>query len=864
MALTPMMQQYMEIKEQNQDAILFFRLGDFYEMFFDDAKIASAVLNIALTGKSCGLPERAPMCGVPFHAADSYVAKLILAGYKVAICEQDEDPATAKGLVKRRVVRVVTPGTILDSDHLANKTTNYLCSAFLTDGGGSIAFCEVSTGEVLTTVFEGNGAESKIIDEITRFSPAEVIVNLAAWENKSIKEYVENKTDAMLTLFNDAYFEEEYTHRFLNAYFDEKTVSGLDRRCVCAIGAAMSYVERTQQIDPTHIKIPQFYSSQQYMLIDSSAIKNLEIVQSLSDKGKVGTLFWVLDKTKTPMGKRTLRNWMLRPLLICGEIAARHAAVGVLKDSMQKREELRETLSFILDIERVLSRIIMGSANARDLVRLRESLAQLPTLKAQLMAFDAPLLFECASKIDTMEEMHAMLQRAIVDEPPASVREGEMIREGYSEELDALNDAKAGGSGFLAEVENEERERTGIKNIKVKFNRVFGYYIEISNGNLDKVPDYYIRKQTVVNGERFITPRLKEIEGIVLGASEKIVALQYRLFCEIKDKVAAEVVKIQKIAEAVGICDALASMAEVAAKENYVCPTVDLSGEIDIKDGRHPVVEKVLKNSLFVPNDTYFGGGNNMAIITGPNMAGKSTYMRQSALIVIMAQMGSFVPAKSCRVGICDRIFTRVGASDDLVSGKSTFMVEMSEVADILKNATDKSLLILDEIGRGTSTYDGLSIAWAVLEHCTKKLGAKTLFATHYHELTQLEGKIDGVINLSIAVKKRDDDIVFLRKIIKGGADESYGIEVAKLAGVPKEITDRAKKILKSIESENGEIVITSRGGKRQQENEGQLGFSGLVGQEIIDMIKSVDVNVLSPIEAMNILYDLSKKANEI
>ena len=864
MALTPMMQQYMEIKEQNQDAILFFRLGDFYEMFFDDAKIASSVLNIALTGKSCGLPERAPMCGVPFHAADSYVAKLILAGYKVAICEQDEDPATAKGLVKRRVVRTVTPGTILDSDHLADKTTNYLCSVLLCEGGGGIAFCEVSTGEMLTTFFEGESAECKITDEIARFSPAEVVVNLAAWQSNNIKEYVENKTDAMLTLFNDAYFEKEYTTDFLKAFFDEKTVLGLNERCIRAIGAAMSYVEKTQQIDPAHIKAPQFYSSQQYMLIDSSAIKNLEIVQSLSDKGKVGTLFWVLDKTKTPMGKRTLRNWMLRPLLSCGEIAMRHGAVGVLKDDMQKRADLRETLSYILDIERVMGRIVMGNANAKDLVRLRESLSVLPALKKELKSFENPLLSECAKKIDTMEDLCALLFRAIVDEPPHSVKEGGMIKDGYSEELDALNDAKAGGSGFLAEVENEERERTGIKNIKVKFNRVFGYYIEISNGNLDKVPDYYIRKQTVVNGERFITPRLKEIEGIVLGASEKIVALQYKLFSDIKEKVAAEVSKIQRIAEAVGICDALASLGEVAAKENYVCPTVDLSGEIDIKDGRHPVVEKVLKNSLFVPNDTYFGAGGNMAIITGPNMAGKSTYMRQSALIVIMAQMGSFVPAKSCRIGICDRIFTRVGASDDLVSGKSTFMVEMSEVADILKNATDKSLLILDEIGRGTSTYDGLSIAWAVLEYCTKKLRAKTLFATHYHELTQLEGKIDGVINLSIAVKKRDDDIVFLRKIVKGGADESYGIEVAKLAGVPKEITDRAKKILKSIESENGEIIITSRGRKKEEDLGGQLGFANIAMQDIINMIKAIDVNVLSPIEAMNILYDLSKKAEEI
>jgi len=863
--LTPMMKQYFEIKEQNQDAILFFRLGDFYEMFYDDAKIASSVLNIALTGKSCGLEERAPMCGVPFHAADSYIAKLIMAGYKVAICEQDEDPATAKGLVKRRVVRTVTPGTILDDAHLETKTANYLGSIYVDGDRCAVAFCEVSTGEMMTTCFSGDDTDSKILDEIARFCPSEVIININGWENKTVKEFIEHKTGAMLTLYNDVYFEITYTGEMLRTHFGEENIKNIDEESICACGAILSYVEKTQQIDPKHIKVPEVYSAAQYMLIDNAAIRNLELVESLSERDKKGTLLWVLDKTKTPMGQRTLKNWIVRPLLSPAEIALRHGAVEMLAKNMPERENLREILSYISDMERVMSRIVMGSANAKDLLRLRQSLEVLPSLKAQLSFFESPLIQRCVENIDEMPHIYDVLKRAIVDEPPHTVREGGMIQDGFNEELDRLKEAKEGGSGFLAEVENEEREVTGIKNLKVKFNRVFGYYIEISKVNLDKVPDYYIRKQTVVNGERFITPRLKEIEGIVLGASEKMIALEYKIFQDIRQMVAAELVAVQKTAGAIGVCDTLASLADVAARENYVCPTVDLSDDIDIKDGRHPVVEKVLKNSLFVPNDTYFGKDGKMAIITGPNMAGKSTYMRQSALIVIMAQMGSFVPAKSARVGIVDKVFTRVGASDDLFSGKSTFMVEMSEVAEIIKNATPKSLLILDEIGRGTSTYDGLSIAWAVLEHCVRKIGAKTLFATHYHELTQLEGKIDGVINLSIACKKRDDDIIFLRKIVKGGADESYGIEVAKLAGVPKEITDRAKKILNSIESENGEIQIVSKGGRKKEEAPTmQMGFSGMVESEIIDIIKNTDINVLSPIEAMNVLYELSKKAKEI
>lgn len=862
--LTPMMKQYFKIKEQYRDAILFFRLGDFYEMFYDDAHTASSVLNIALTGKSCGGEERAPMCGVPFHAADSYIAKLVAAGFKVAICEQAEDPATAKGIVKREVVRLVTPGTILNDELLSQRTTNYMCSIFKTGKSCGITFCEASTGEIMTTSFEDDGNCDKIKDEISKFMPVEIIYNIEVQENRDFLSFIKERTSALPVLYNDLYFETEYTRETVAQRFGSETEK-LDDLMACATGAILTYIHQTQRAEPTHIKNIEVYTAAQYMYIDSAARRNLELVESMRDKTKKGTLFSVLDHTKTVMGSRMLKGFIIRPLLGCAAITSRLGAVSALTKDLQMREGLSESFSYISDIERVASRIVMGTANARDLVRLRTSLQYLPQIKELLSGTKSTLLTEQSKKIDTLEDVYDLLCRGIVDEPPLNVRDGGMIREGFSEELDELRRAKENGSGYLDEVEAEEREITGIKNLKIKYNRVFGYYIEISNVNKDKVPDYYIRKQTVVNGERYITPRLKEIEGIVLGAAEKMVAQEYKLFTNIRERIAGEIARIQKTASAIGVSDALNSLAHVAVKNNYCCPSVNVGDKIEIKNGRHPVIEFVSRDNLFVPNDTNIDcGENRLAIITGPNMAGKSTYMRQTALIAIMAQMGSFVPCESCDIGIIDKVFTRVGASDDLAAGQSTFMVEMSEVASILKNATGRSLIILDEIGRGTSTYDGLAIAWAVLEYCAVKLRAKTLFATHYHELTQLEEKMEGVINLSIAVKKRNDDIFFLRKIVRGGADESYGVEVAKLAGVPESIIDRAKKILTGIESENGEVKVVSKAKKSGGEQNGQIGFSNIAQEELIDKIKKIDANILSPIEALNTLFEIVKEAKEI
>lgn len=863
--LTPMMKQYFEIKKQYADAILFFRLGDFYEMFYDDAKTASAVLNIALTGKSCGGDERAPMCGVPYHAADSYIAKLVDAGFKVAICEQVEDPATAKGIVKREVVRLVTPGTILNDELLSQRTTNYMCSLFKSGKSFGLTFCEASTGEILTTSFEDDENGEKVKDEIARFSPVEIIYNIEIQEDSELKKFIEENLNALPVLYNDAYFDIEYAGGVTAKRFGDEAKM-LDHLMTSATGAILSYIHQTQRVEPAHIKNIQVYTSVQYMLIDSAARRNLELTETMRDRGKKGSLFWVLDHTKTVMGARALKSFILRPLLGCAAIAARHNAVSVLAEDMERREALSENFSYISDMERLVSRIVMGTANAKDLARLRSSLEFLPRIKALLSGTGSALLDEQSDRIDTLQDIYDLLARGIVDEPPFTVRDGGIIREGFSEELDRLKMAKESGSTYLAEIEAEEREKTGIKNLKIKYNRVFGYYIEISNVNKDKVPDYYIRKQTVVNGERYITPRLKEVEGMVLGAAEKITALEYKLFTEIRDRVAGEAARIQKTAGAIGISDALNSLAIAAVRNNYCRPTVNAGDKIVIKNGRHPVIERVLADALFVPNDAVLDcADNRLAIITGPNMAGKSTYMRQTALIAIMAQMGSFVPAESCDIGIIDKIFTRVGASDDLAAGQSTFMVEMSEVAAILKNATGQSLIVLDEIGRGTSTYDGLAIAWAVLEYCATKLHAKTLFATHYHELTQLEEKMDGVVNYNIAVRKRDDDILFLRKIVRGGTDESYGVEVAKLAGVPDEVIDRAKKILSGIESGGGEIKVVSKYRKQKpQPDDMQIDLSNIARDELINEIKRIDANILSPIEALNTLFTIVKKAKEI
>ena len=859
---TLMMKQYLEIKEQYSDAILFFRLGDFYEMFYDDAKVASEILNIALTGKNCGQEERAPMCGVPYHSVEPYIAKLIAAGLKVAICEQTEAPQKGKKLVDREVVRLITPGTILDGDFLASKTTNYMCCIFKDTGGAGITFCEVSTGDIMTTSFIYGNETLNIIDELARFAPVEIIINIDGYEDAELKKYIDEKTEARLELCNDAYFLPENAEALISSHFKDMN-DELNQYSACATGALLSYILQTQQMDPQHIRNLEVYESAQYMGLDQSARRNLEIVESMRDKRKTHSLFWVLDDTKTAMGSRILKNWLLRPLLNCAKINHRLNAVASFKGDNIARDNVREVLCYISDLERAISRIVMGSANPRDLVKMRESIKWLPRLKKELEFFDAPLIKEI-SDFDELYDIYDILVRGIVEDPPLAMRDGKIIQKGYNEELDRLRVIRDKGTGAMAEVENAERERTGIKNLKVKYNKVFGYYIEISNMYKDRVPDDYIRKQTITTGERYITQRLKEIEDEVLGAAEKIAALEYKLFGEIRDILASQVDRIQRTARCVATVDALCALAEVAYKNNYTYPVVDMSDSIEISGGRHPVVEKVLRGSLFVPNDTSINTSDRrLTILTGPNMAGKSTYMRQAALIIIMAQIGSFVPCDSCKIGVVDKVFTRVGASDDLAAGQSTFMVEMSEVAGILKNATGKSLLILDEIGRGTSTYDGLSIAWAVLEYCAQKIKAKTLFATHYHELTALEGKMDGVVNNSIAVKKRNDDIIFLRKIVQGGADESYGIEVAKLAGVPDKITKRAKEILEGIESEGTQIRVISNGRRIQKDASAQIGFDAFAGNEIVEELKKIDPNVLTPIEALGKLFELSKKAKE-
>ncbi len=857
--MTPMMKQYLAIKEGYKDSILFFRLGDFYEMFFDDAKVASKELEISLTGRNCGQEERAPMCGVPYHAAETYIAKLVAKGYKVAICEQGEVEEGRKNIVERTVTRVITPGTVLNEDLLNERKTNYMCSVYKKGEQSGITLCELSTGHIMTTSFEDDKNLLKIAEEMYRFKPVEAVVNIEAYENETLKKYTAEHS-VRLELLNDTFFDEDFARKETYTKFASKSAD-LNSFMSIATGALLYYLKQTQQMSPDHIIDIDVYESSQFMEIDTSAHKNLEITENTHDRKKKGSLLWVLDDTKTTMGSRTIKSWLIRPLLNCSKINERQNAVEEFINNMPMREDLREAMINIMDVERITGRIIMGTANARDLVRLKVSLSYLPEVKAILNGATSRLLQDQNDAIEDLSEITDLIERGIVDEPPLILRDGGIIKEGFSEELDELKKIRDGGHSIIADLEMAEKEKTGIKNLKIAFNKVFGYYIEVSKGNIDKVPEHYVRKQTTVNSERYITEDLKRVEDSVLGASEKSVALEYKLFQDIRQKIASYVDKIQKTARAIGVLDALASLSCVAAKNNFVRPEVDLSDKLFIKEGRHPVVERVTQD-LFVPNDTILDCDlNRLAIITGPNMAGKSTYMRQIALIAIMAQMGSFVPAKSCRVGIVDKLYTRIGASDDLNAGQSTFMVEMSEVAEIVSGATQRSLLILDEIGRGTSTFDGLSIAWAVLEYCASKLKAKTLFATHYHELTDIEDKMEGVLNYRVAVKKRGDDIIFIRKIVRGGADESYGIEVAKLAGVPNEIINRAKKILAGLESGEGEIKI--RGAQKRQPSEDQLGFDSIREKEIINQLKLIDVNTLSPIEALSELFKLSQMAKE-
>ena len=877
--LTPMMQQYMETKKQYKDCILFYRLGDFYEMFFEDAITASRELEITLTGKDCGLEERAPMCGVPFHAVDGYLNRLVSKGYKVAICEQVEDPKLAKGIVKREVIRIVTPGTNLNTQALEESKNNYLMCIACFQNRIGVSIVDVTTGDFYMTEVEGL---AKLQDEIYKYMPTEIICNDAFVMSGYDIEDLKGRLGMAVYTLEPWYFDDDGCRKCLMNHFKVNTLAGLGLEDfpsgMISAGAAMQYLLETQKTDLTHINHIIPYLASRFMLLDSSTRRNLELTETLREKQKKGSLLWVLDKTKTAMGARRLRSDIEQPLINIDDINARLDAVEQLCKNTVSRDEIREYLNPIYDMERLLGKVSYKSANPRDLLAFANSMEMLPHIKTVLKEFDCRLLSEIEQEMDGLEDLYHLIKDAICDDPPVMIREGGMIRTGFDKDIDMLRTAKTEGKTWLAKLEEEDRERTGIKNLKIKYNKVFGYYFEVTNSYKDMVPDDYIRKQTLVNAERYMTPKLKELEDTILNAEDKLNTLEYDVFCKVRDDIAKELERIQKTAKAVARLDVFASLSVVAEQNHYVRPALNEKGVIDIKDGRHPVVEKMIDHDMFVANDTYLNNSNHcIAVITGPNMAGKSTYMRQSALIVLMAQLGSFVPAKSANIGIVDRIFTRVGASDDLASGQSTFMVEMNEVANILRNATSKSLLVLDEIGRGTSTFDGLSIAWAVIEHISNKklLGAKTLFATHYHELTELEGKMNNVNNYCIAVKEKGDDIVFLRKIIKGGADRSYGIQVAKLAGVPDMVIDRAKEIAEQL-SDNDitekvqSIAVDTRGDKRKSKpvhyddvTMGQMTLSDTVKDEdIIQELKEIDITTLTPMDAMNTLYRLQNKLN--
>lgn len=867
-----MMAQYFEIKKQYPGVILFFRLGDFYEMFFDDAKIASRVLDLVLTGKDCGQGERAPMCGVPFHSSDSYIAKLVSYGYKVAICEQVEDPATAKGLVKRDVVRVITPGTVIENNILDDGVNNYLCSVCTLQNETGICFVDISTGEFHITAVGKEDEQEKIINQLSTYSPKEILVNSLANELDDVVAFAKSRLDVTPEVLEDISFDFDSSTELILQTMNREQIDSLgigkSKAAVCALGSVILYLRTNRKTDeleaPSEI---EFYEETEFMSLDISARRNLELTRSMMTGDKRHSLLWVIDNTKTAMGKRMLRSWLERPLVNVSQISRRQNAVAELVDNSMLRDEIKELLTGVNDIERLLSRIAYSTANAKELRSLCTTVQRLPAIKALLEGAGSSMLRSIYDGIDTLQDVYELINNAIVDEPPFSVREGGMIKAGYNEEIDSLHDIMNNGTSILTEIENREKEATGIPKLKVSYNKVFGYFIEVTNSYKHLVPETYIRKQTLTNCERYITQELKDLEGKVLGAKDRCVALEYETFCAVRSSVAGEVERIQKTAKALATLDSLASLAQVAFNNNYCCPQITTDGTLDIKDGRHPVVEALLNDTPFVPNDTLLDCSNNLcSIITGPNMAGKSTYMRQTALIVLMAQIGSFVPARSARISVCDAIFTRVGASDDLATGQSTFMVEMNEVSTILKNATDKSLIILDEIGRGTSTFDGMSIARAVLEYVVKKIGAKTLFATHYHELTAMEGMLKGVNNYSIAVKKRGDDITFLRRIVHGGADQSFGIEVAKLAGVPGAVTKRAKAILKELEANRVEIDFKADNAVEEEETEEevQFNFRAKSTDEMLELIKAIDINTLTPIEAMQTLYDLKKRAEEI
>ena len=861
-AATPMMKQYLAIKEQHPDCLLFFRLGDFYEMFNEDAKVGSRELELTLTTRDRNKPEeeRTPMCGVPYHSAESYIARLIAKGYKVAICEQMEDPALAKGIVERDIIRIVTPGTVIDSSMLDEGRNNFICAIYVDSLAAGLSFCDMSTGECFATSFAGSGLTDHLINELGRFNPREAVLSDGAYSDEALVEFLRDRLNCRCENGGEARFRPDVAIPMADKQF-RKRVNVPERNeqeAVMAAGALLSYLYETQKTDLSHLSTLNFYSGGQFMELDLTARRNLELTETLRSKEKKGSLLWVLDKTRTAMGRRLIRTWLERPLLSPVQINRRLGAVQELVEDSIGREEIILCLKEITDLERLIGRIVYGTAGGRDLVALARGLDKLPTLQRLMDECSSALLTALRKELDGLPDLCQTLFNAIVDDPPFTVRDGGIIRRGWNAEVDRLHDLLENGNQLLAGIEAREKERTGIKNLKVRFNKVFGYYIEVSKSNYDLVPDDYIRKQTLVNCERFITQELKDLEHEILSAQDRVTALEYELFCQLRQQCADRVAEIQRTAGAVAQVDVLASFAAVASANRYCRPEVDLSDKLEITEGRHPVVEQMLKDSLFVPNDTIMDGGENLlAIITGPNMAGKSTYMRQVALITLMAQVGSFVPAKAAHVGIVDRVFTRIGASDDLSAGASTFMVEMNEVAELLKNATSKSLLILDEIGRGTSTYDGMAIARAVLEYCAdkKRLGCKTLFATHYHELTVLEGQLPGVKNYNIAAKKKKDDIIFLRKIVPGGADQSYGIEVAQLAGVPSRVIDRARDILDELREQGWVPNAPAAAPVEEQISLGDMGSA-----EVAGILRRTSVETLTPIEAMNLLYELKQK----
>lgn len=856
--LSPMMKQYFKIKEENKDSILFFRLGDFYEMFYDDAKLASKELELTLTGRDCGQEERAPMCGVPFHSCEGYIARLVAKGYKVAICEQTEDPATAKGLVKRDIIRVITPGTVLEQSMLDEGKNNYICCIFSKEKKLGICFCDISTGELYATEISGKGFYNVLTSQLSSYNPREILIGGDVVKIKDLPSFIKNKLSAGVEMLEDEKFDYNSCLVTVKEQFNEEAENVADKTSlISAIGALINYLKATQKSGLERISHIELFNENQYMRLDFNTQRNLELTQTMLTKEKRGSLLWVIDKTKTAMGKRLIRSWLEHPLMNITSINNRQSAVEELVNDNVLRLEITEEITGIFDIERLMTKIVYGSANARDLRSLCSAIQTLPKISKLISDCNAAYLKYIYKNTDKLEDIHSLIDNSIVDDPPFTVREGGMIRKGYNAELDSVTNDMNNSKGILAQIEAEQREKTGIPKLKVGYNRVFGYYIEVTNSYKSQVPETYIRKQTLTNCERYITQDLKNVESRILGAKDRAVAMEYSIFEAIRTKIADNLERIQNTSKAIATLDVITSLANVASDNRYVRPFVNQSTAINIKDSRHPVVEALLKDTPFVPNDVYLDSkSDRVAIITGPNMAGKSTYMRQIALIVLLAQMGSFVPASSAEIGIVDSIFTRVGASDDLASGQSTFMVEMNEVANIVKTATPKSLLILDEIGRGTSTFDGMSIARAVLEFCAdkKKLGAKTLFATHYHELTVMENLLDGVKNYSIAVKKRGDDITFLRRIVPGGADDSYGIEVAKLAGVPQSIISRAKEILAELESGKSEIQTDP---KHNNDDGAQLNLMFSAQTPLIDKLNSVDVNTLTPIEAMNLLYEL-------